>query len=121
MNLVILAEEGEEFERQLQLCNPLRQDDQGTKGRETETTEERLPEEEQQQLQYLLGRYQHIFGKNPSRTDKISFTIETGDSKLVQVRPYRVPVRWKAHLEREIKTLLDLKIIRESNSFWLQI
>lgn len=118
VNLVVLAEEGEEFEGRLQLCDPLQPDSPTAALQQGEWMEDSLPDEESSKLWYLLERHKHIFGTNPGRTDKAIFHIDTGQNKLVIIRPYRIPMRWKTQLEQEIKTLLDLKIICQSSSPW---
>ena len=46
------------------------------------------------------------------------FIIDTGDAKPIMQRPYRLPHSTKIEVNKEVQTLLDQGIIRESTSEW---
>lgn len=111
VNLVVLAEDGEEFEGQLQLEDPL--EDSAAKDDLSKESETSLTQTQKEQLKQLLDNNQDIFSTNPGRTNQLQFTINMGQAKPVIHRPYRIHIRWKEKVAEEIKTLLHLGIIRK--------
>lgn len=84
-------------------------------------THTNLTGDQQQALLDLLQRYRDVFALSPEelgRTDVIKYTIDTGDSPPVRLRPYRIPEIKKATVEKHVQDMLQRGIIRESTSPW---
>lgn len=71
-----------------------------------------------QQLEELLGRFQDVFSDNPGHTDRITHSIPTGDARPITQSPYRIPIKWKQDVDKEVDQLLAAGIITQSTSPW---
>ncbi|EFO88192.1 hypothetical protein CRE_06930 [Caenorhabditis remanei] len=85
------------------------------------TKAEGISVEEKAALQALLDTYKDVFSKNAydlgsSKTDPVH--IYTNTEVPVRGRPYRVPVKYQAELEKHINGLLLSNRITESNTPW---
>ncbi|EGT31788.1 hypothetical protein CAEBREN_31619 [Caenorhabditis brenneri] len=83
---------------------------------------EGITTEEKSRLQNLLDQYSDVFSKNQydlgsSKTDPVH--IYTTTEVPVRGRPYRVPVKFQADLEKQINGLLKSGRITESNTPWI--
>lgn len=65
-----------------------------------------------------MDTWRNTFSDTPSRADVLAFAVDTKDHSSIRLRPYRIPIRWRDKLAEEIQTLLNLNIIRLSNSPW---
>jgi len=63
-----------------------------------------------------LRRFDDIFSDTPGRTNVLSCNIKLTTDKPVSLPPFRVPEKWRSALQQEIDGLLDLGVIRESES-----
>lgn len=80
-----------------------------------------LNDEERKILMDCCSKYTDIFhleGEQLTYTNVTKHTINTGDAQPIHVKSYRFPECHKDEVERQIKSLLDQKIIRPSNSPW---
>ena len=75
-----------------------------------------LPEDRRQQLTVLLQDFKSVFSDTPGKTDVLSCSIQVTTDQPFSLSPYRVPEKWKEPLQREIEGLLELGVIRESDS-----
>ena len=73
-------------------------------------------------LSVLLESYSDVFVTHPhdslGRTTEAEHCIDTGDSRPVKQRPYRIPVHLKGVVENQISDMLDRVIIQPSDSPW---
>ena len=73
-------------------------------------------------LSVLLESYSDVFLTHPhdslGRTTEAEHCIDTGDSRPVKQRPYRIPVHLKGVVEKQISDMLDRVIIQPSDSPW---
>jgi len=80
---------------------------------------EGLTENQQKGLTALLAEFADIFKDTPGHTTLITHHIELlPDSKPVVSAPYRLHPEKAAAVEKEIKDMLDLRIIEPSDSPW---
>ena len=72
-------------------------------------------------IQQLLQEYQDLFAEptrlSPCRSHDHRILL-TNESKTVKLRPYRHPAIQKNELEKLIKQMLDIGIIRDSHSLF---
>ena len=73
---------------------------------------------EQAQLDKVLDEYVDVLSPEPGRTDALKLSINTGVHDPVRKHPYRIPPRWKEKVRVQIDKLLELGIIRPSDSPW---
>uniref|UniRef100_A0A1I7U677 RNA-directed DNA polymerase n=1 Tax=Caenorhabditis tropicalis TaxID=1561998 RepID=A0A1I7U677_9PELO len=81
----------------------------------------KVSEEERAQLAKLIDEFHDVFSKNSydlgsSETEPVH--IYTNTEVPVKGRPYRVPVKYQAELEKHINSLLRSSRITESNTPW---
>ena len=73
-------------------------------------------------LSVLLESYSDVFVTDPhdslGRTTEAEHCVDTGDSRRVKQRPYRIPVHLKGVVEKKISDMLDRGIIQPSDSPW---
>lgn len=110
VNLVVVADDGEEFQQQLQLVDPLEETGNGPEPHNEDLGPDRAGE-----LNKLLEDWSEVFQDTPGRTDRMHFEVNTGSAKPCLLRPYRIPLKWRDKLDEEIRTLLKLGIIKESS------
>ena len=78
-------------------------------------------DEQRQSLMQLLKRFKHAFADPnlpPSRTQVVSHSINTGDSRPIAQQPYRKPHTEVKHEGEMIDKLLEQGVIRPSCSDW---
>ena len=82
-----------------------------------ETKLSHLEQDQRQQLLQLLDEYSDRFSNQPGLCEAAAYRIQTTPNFVPrQMRPYRVPDAFKPEAERQIRELLDLGLIRPSNS-----
>ena len=72
----------------------------------------------QAKLDKVLKDYEEVLSTEPGRTDSLKLSINTGVHEPVRNHPYRIPPRWKDEVRTELDKLLQLGIIRPSDSPW---
>ena len=77
-----------------------------------------LPPLRRTQLIPILQEFDSTFSDIPGRTDVVSCPVDVTVSNPISLPPYRVPVRWQSALQEEIDNLLELGVIRPSESPW---
>ncbi|XP_017431852.2 uncharacterized protein LOC108339224 [Vigna angularis] len=89
------------------------------KGIEMLSLESGLMQEEEVELEQILSAFEGVFrdpqGLPPERRVDHRIPLKEG-SEAVNVRPYRYPHGMKAEIERQVEEMLNLGIIRPSNS-----
>jgi len=76
---------------------------------------------EQERIKQLILKYAALFSISDTdigRTNLCEHVIDTGTAPAVHQRPYKIPFRQRAVLEKEINRLLAAGLIEESNSEW---
>ena len=73
---------------------------------------------EQARLDGVLAEFGDVLQPEPGRTDAITLAINTGNQEPVRSHPYRIPPRWREEVRGQINQLLELGIIRPSESPW---
>ncbi|CAB4034456.1 Retrovirus-related Pol poly, partial [Paramuricea clavata] len=73
-------------------------------------------------LRVLIDNYSDIFVSGPNdplgRTTLAEYSIDTGDSRPVKQRPYRVPVHLNTVVNKQVNDMIERGAIRSSNSPW---
>ena len=77
-----------------------------------------LNEERKKQLGDLLEHHQSTFSDEPGLTDRIEFSIDTGQEKPVATAPRQPPLRWQKQHDAIIEDLYQKGILEDSNSPW---
>ena len=70
---------------------------------------------------YFLLEFESVFAKDDSELGCYTGTtdsINTGDAKPVRLQMRRTPLGFQSEEERHLKQMLDMGVIRESNSEW---
>ena len=83
--------------------------------------DDRLSQEEKEQLYALLLDYSDIFAQRSDdygRTGRIQHRIDTGDSQPIRQQAWRIPSFKKDEARRLIKEMLDKDVIQPSGSPW---
>ncbi|CAM4415300.1 unnamed protein product [Lepidochelys kempii] len=71
-----------------------------------------------QQIQELCTSYAPTFSATPGLTEWAYHSIDTGNAHPIRVHPYRVSPQAKTAIEREIQDMLQMGVIRPSESAW---
>ena len=77
-----------------------------------------LSEPQKLQVKKLLQEYADVFSGNPNVMNAAIHQIDTGDSSPIRCSPYKVPQRLESEVNKGIDKMLELGIIRPSNSPW---
>ena len=80
-----------------------------------------LNEEEKQEFMQLLIKHQDVFAKSNDDLGTCNVTkhhIDTGQAKPIKQTPRRIPFGLQDEANKEIKSMLEKKVIRNSNSPW---
>ena len=77
-----------------------------------------LGERERNEILNLLQRFSDVFSGIPNRTAAAMHKIDTGDARPIRCGPYKVPQRLEEQVNEEIQNMLDMGIIRPSESPW---
>ena len=73
---------------------------------------------EQARLDQVPLDFVDVLSPDPGRTDAALLSINTGDHAPVRSHPYHIPPGWKDEVRLQIDHLLELGIIRPSDSPW---
>ena len=66
----------------------------------------------------LVNRNQDVFSSLPGHTQVVQHEIRTLPGKTVNQRPYRVPEARKVAIQEEVRKMLELGVVEESQSAW---
>ena len=75
-----------------------------------------LTKTQQEEMMNTLSRHNDIFSDVPGKTNLIEHKIELTENNPIRSRPYPLPYAMRENLKKEIKDMLSLGIIRQSNS-----
>ncbi|CAM4545400.1 unnamed protein product [Caretta caretta] len=73
---------------------------------------------QRQQIQELCTSYAPMFSATSGLTERAYHSIDTGNAHPIRVQPYRVSPQAKTAIEREIQDMLQMGVIRPSESAW---
>ena len=80
-----------------------------------------VPKQFERQVRALVQDYQHLFATSDlelGQTDTIECKIDTGESKPIKTRPYRIPLQDRHVVDKAIDEMLAAKVISRSQSPW---
>lgn len=80
------------------------------------TIGESLTSDQVTQLKSLIDQYQDVFSSKPEKVKGVEFKIDLKDDTPVKVRPYPIPHSCRDILKKEIDSMLEMGVIRESTS-----
>ncbi|CAM5089613.1 unnamed protein product [Natator depressus] len=73
---------------------------------------------QRQQIKELCTSYAPTFSATPGLTERAYHSIDTGNVHPIKVQPYRVSPQAKTAVEREMQDMLQMGVIRLSDSAW---
>ena len=73
---------------------------------------------QQDRLDGVLSEFGGVLCNTPGRTESVTLSINTGEASPIRSHPYRIPPVWREEVKQQIDQLLDLGIIRASESPW---
>lgn len=79
---------------------------------------ETLSKSQKQETKEFVKRNTDVFSELPGRTMVLKHDIVTEPGVRVHRKPYRVPEARRKAISEEVKKMLDLCVIEESNSEW---
>ena len=74
---------------------------------ESEPIQSHLNQQQKEGLENLLLEFDDVFCDTPGKTDHAVHHIKTGIASLINQLPYRIPMKWRADLEKEVDQLLE--------------
>lgn len=74
-----------------------------------------LTHQQKMDLDRTLEENKDLFSAVPGLTTLTNMDINTGDSKPVNLHPYRIPIWWRKKLQEEIQNLLRLGVMETSS------
>ncbi|XP_040019919.2 uncharacterized protein LOC144383704 isoform X3 [Gasterosteus aculeatus] len=87
-------------------------------GREEVQVGPSLSPHQRQMARELVDRNRDVFSSLPGHTEVTQHEIRTVPGKTVNQRPYRVPEAHKGAIQEEVRKMLELGVIEESQSAW---
>ena len=75
-----------------------------------------LTKTQEKEMMNTLSRHEEVFSNIPGKTSIIKPKIELTENNQVRSRSYPLPYAMRENLKNEIEDMLNLGIIRESNS-----
>ena len=79
---------------------------------------EQLSPHQAQELRELVSRNRDVFSDQPGRTKVVTHDIITEPRLKVRLRPYRIPEARREAIREEVRTMLRMDVIEESQSSW---
>ena len=73
---------------------------------------------QRKELANLLRQYQDVLTRIPGCTNLAQHTIETGDSRPIQLPPYRLPNAYRDAVRRELEEMQEQGVIEPASSEW---
>ena len=90
----------------------------GTEDEKPLTTADKLTNTQKEDLQYLKEKFSTVISDDPGTTDLIAHHIQTDSHSPIYVPPYRLPKADKDLLVKDLKQMLEQRIIQPSTSEW---
>ena len=75
-----------------------------------------LENEQKSDIQSLVKEFKHLFDPKPGNTDIVEHSIKLTSDVPVHCKPYKIPYQTREELKKDIQEMIDLKVIRESDS-----
>ncbi len=72
----------------------------------------------EEEIRELLSEYDDVFSEVPGNTDRVTMTINTGDSQPIRQSPYSVPLGIREKVREELMNLEQCGIIERCDSSW---
>ncbi len=72
----------------------------------------------EEDIQGLLREYDDVFSDVPGNTERVTMTIDTGDSQPIRQTPYSVPLGIREKVREELVNLEECGIIERFDSNW---
>ncbi len=72
----------------------------------------------EEDIRVLLSEYDDVFSDVPGNTERVTMTINTGDSQPIRQTPYSVPLGIREKVREELVTLDECGIIERCDSNW---
>ncbi len=72
----------------------------------------------EEDIQGLLSEYDDVFSEVPGNTERVTMTIDTGDSQPIRQMPYSVPLGIREKVRDELKSLEECGVIERCDSNW---
>ncbi len=72
----------------------------------------------EEDIQGLLSEYDDVFSEVPGNTERVTMTIDTGDSQPIRQSPYSVPLGIREKVRDELMNLEKCGIIERCDSSW---
>ena len=79
---------------------------------------EHLSVQQKEDVVSLLSKYREVVRDRPGHTTKVVHDIVVGEATPIKQAPYRIHPDKKVDLEKEIKYMLDLGLIKKGSSSW---
>ncbi|BFZ17096.1 hypothetical protein BsWGS_20136 [Bradybaena similaris] len=80
------------------------------------TVSDKLSDVQKDKVKEILKDYHQVFSDIPGRTGLIEYKIVLNSSVPVRTKPYPIPFHFRKSVEEEIKEMLKMDIIEESDS-----
>lgn len=77
-----------------------------------------LNPQQRQEVMELVDRSKDVFSSVPGHTQMIQHEIHTVPGKIVQQRPYRIQEARREAIKEDVREMLKLGVIEESQSAW---
>ena len=79
---------------------------------------EDLNEKQSLEVKKTLEEFSDVFSGTPNRTNAAVHKIDTGDAQPIRTAPYRIPQKLEEAVNDEIEKMLEMEVIRPSQSPW---
>jgi len=77
---------------------------------------EKLNDRKREEISELAKNFEHLFDPKPGNTDVVEHHVNLTSSEPIFCKPYRIPYQTREVLKNDINDMLDMGVIRESNS-----
>src|SRR5215469_5152683 len=75
-----------------------------------------IKQNQKDQIKKLCEEYEKIFTEPPGETKVIKHTIKLTTDEPIRMKPYNIPYAARTELKEEVKKMMEMGIIRRSNS-----
>ena len=77
-----------------------------------------LDEQQKMEIKKTLEEFSDVFSGRPNRTNAAVHKIDTGDAQPIRSAVYTVPQKLEAAVQDEINKMLEMNVIRPSQSYF---
>ena len=75
-----------------------------------------LDDQQKEQLQELVKRYEHIFTDMPGNANLIEHEVKLTSDEPIRSKPYTIPYNVRESLKKDVKEMVRMGVARESKS-----